>query len=143
MQDCELCKRGIAAASGREPLLVAEFPGSWLFLGEHQYFEGYCVLLAKRHVRELHAMPEDELNGLMLELMRATRAIQAAFDPWKMNHASLGNMVGHVHWHIFPRYESDDDRFQNPWYRMDQFKSRVPNEATRKKLIETIRKHLS
>jgi diadenosine tetraphosphate (Ap4A) HIT family hydrolase len=140
---CDACHRLTLAARGEDPLLIAEFPGSWLFLGDHQYYEGYSVLYAKPHARELHLMPEDELSGLMSELMRATRAIQAAFDPWKMNHASLGNMVQHVHWHIFPRYESDDDRFQNPWRRMDDFKSRVPDAKTRDKVIAMIRKHLA
>ena len=78
----------------------------------------------------------------MDELMQATRAIQAAFDPWKMNHACLGNVLQHVHWHIMPRYESDENRFHNPWYRMDDFDKQVPNEATRARLIKRIQNHL-
>src|SRR6266581_4345715 len=138
MTNCDGCKRVSDAASGKNPMLITEFPNSFLFLGDHQYFEGYCVLMAKTHVRELHQMSQGALDALMDELMQATRAIQAAFDPWKMNHASLGNVLQHVHWHIMPRYENDEDRFHNPWYRMDDFKKRIPNEATRKKLIETI-----
>lgn len=141
-EPCDGCHRLSQAADGKNAMVVHEFPGSWLFLGDHQYFEGYCVLMAKSHYRELHEMPETELSGLMSELMQATRAVQSAFEPWKMNHASLGNQLQHVHWHIMPRYESDEDRFHNPWYRMDQFKSRTPDAATQKRLIEKIRKHL-
>ena len=83
-----------------------------------------------------------QYGALMDELMQATRAIQAAFDPWKMNHACLGNMLPHVHWHIMPRYESDEDRFQNPWYHMEAFKTRLSDVSTRNRLIKRIRNHL-
>jgi diadenosine tetraphosphate (Ap4A) HIT family hydrolase len=143
MESCEGCQRVAEAAAGRNVHSVAEFEHSWLFLGDHQYYEGYCVLMAKRHVRELHEMPAAEGQALYAELMRATKALQAAFDPWKMNHACLGNLVQHVHWHIMPRYESDDDRHHNPWYNFEHFKSRVPDVPTRHHLIDRIRKALN
>jgi diadenosine tetraphosphate (Ap4A) HIT family hydrolase len=34
-------------------------------------------------------------------------------DPVKMNLASLGNLVPHVHWHVVPRY-ADDTHFPQP-----------------------------
>lgn len=142
MAECEGCTRVSDAAAGKNPHLVAEFPNSWLFLGDHQYFEGYCVLMAKSHVRELHEMGPSEYAGLMDELMQATRAIQAAFEPWKMNHACLGNQLQHVHWHIMPRFETDEDRFHNPWYNMEDFKTRTPDAATQARLIKRIKNHL-
>jgi diadenosine tetraphosphate (Ap4A) HIT family hydrolase len=142
MQPCDACDRVSAALEGKSPDLIVEYPNSLLFLGEHQYYEGYSVLMAKSHARELHEMGAVEYAAMMDELMQATRAIQAAFDPWKMNHACLGNVLPHVHWHIFPRYESDENRFQNPWYRMEDFKTRLPDAATRFRLIKRIRNHL-
>lgn len=140
--DCDGCKRVALASEAKDAKLITEFPNSFLFLGDHQYFEGYCVLFAKSHVREMHAMSEGAAAALTDELMQASRAIQAAFDPWKLNHASLGNVVQHLHWHIFPRYESDDDRFRHPWYNEDQFKTRVPDAATQARLIKRIKNHL-
>jgi len=140
--ECDGCKRVGDAVAGKNPMLVTEFPNSFLFLGDHQYFEGYCVLMAKTHVRELHEMARWEFEALMDELMQATRAIHAAFDPWKMNHACLGNAMPHVHWHIMPRYESDEDRFHNPWYNMEDFKTRVPDQVTQARLIKRIQNHL-
>jgi diadenosine tetraphosphate (Ap4A) HIT family hydrolase len=142
IEPCDGCKRVSEAQAGKNPHLITEFPNSFLFLGDHQYYEGYSVLMAKSHVRELHEMRGGEYSAVMEELMQATRAIQAAFDPWKMNHACLGNVLQHVHWHIMPRYESDEDRFHNPWYKMDEFKDRVPDGATRSRLIKRIQNHL-
>jgi diadenosine tetraphosphate (Ap4A) HIT family hydrolase len=143
MKDCAGCSLVAEAALGKSPQLIYEFANSFLFLGDHQYFEGYSVLMFKRHVRELHEMSPTEYAELMDELMRSTRAIQAAFDPWKMNHASLGNQLGHVHWHIMPRYESDPDHLLDPWHNADQFKTRVPSPATRDELIRLIRGRIS
>jgi diadenosine tetraphosphate (Ap4A) HIT family hydrolase len=140
MPDCQGCRR--AAAAREDPLFIAELGESLLFLGDHQYFPGYCVLLAKGHFRELHEMPVPAARGLNEDLMRASRAVAAAFRPWKLNHASLGNVVPHAHWHILPRYEDDPDRLQNPWLNMKNFASKVPGQAERAALIAKIREAL-
>ena len=140
MQDCEGCRR--AALAGRDPLFIAELGESLLFLGDHQFFPGYCVLLAKAHFRELHEMPAAPSRALNDDLMRASRALDAAFQPWKLNLASLGNVVQHVHWHLMPRYESDPDRLQHPWLNMKAFASKVPGQAEREALIAKIRRVL-
>ena len=41
------------------------------------------------------------------------RAVRDAMAPHKMNVASLGNMVPHVHWHVIPRF-SDYRHFPGP-----------------------------
>jgi diadenosine tetraphosphate (Ap4A) HIT family hydrolase len=142
MEDCEGCQRVADALLGENKHLILEFANSVLFLGDHQYYEGYCVLMVKRHVRELHEMSPTEYAEVMDELIRSTRAIKDVFDPWKMNHACLGNAMPHVHWHIMPRYESDPNHFHNPWYNMDEFKTRVPDDATRIELIRRIKSRL-
>ena len=39
--------------------------------------------------------------------MRVERAIRRILQPVKVNLASLGNQVPHVHWHVIPRYSND------------------------------------
>jgi diadenosine tetraphosphate (Ap4A) HIT family hydrolase len=41
------------------------------------------------------------------------QALIASVQPDKMNLASLGNQVPHVHWHVIPRFR-DDPHFPNP-----------------------------
>ena len=45
----------------------------------------------------------------------------ATFAPWKMNHACLGNVDAHVHWHLIPRYESEADHRNHPWVHAGEF----------------------
>jgi diadenosine tetraphosphate (Ap4A) HIT family hydrolase len=36
-----------------------------------------------------------------------------------MNYECLGNQEAHVHWHLFPRYESDEQRSSPVWLRAE------------------------
>jgi diadenosine tetraphosphate (Ap4A) HIT family hydrolase len=50
--------------------------------------------------------PEEQLRYWQ-DLMRAGRAVEAVFDPIKVNFQILGNLVPHLHTHIVPRYDGD------------------------------------
>lgn len=110
---CALCERVKKTESGEYPFLIHEFPNSFLYLGEHQYYRGYCVLVTKVHYREMTDLPEKVQKEVFQEMMKAHEVIQKVFQPKKMNMCSLGNVVDHVHWHFFPRY-ADDENFKNP-----------------------------
>jgi diadenosine tetraphosphate (Ap4A) HIT family hydrolase len=45
--------------------------------------------------------------------MRVERALRNELQPDKINLASLGNMVPHLHWHVIARF-SDDAHFPSP-----------------------------
>lgn len=42
-------------------------------------------------------------------------AVRNAVQPHKLNYECLGNMVHHLHWHIFPRYADDEQREKPVW----------------------------
>jgi diadenosine tetraphosphate (Ap4A) HIT family hydrolase len=79
--------------------LIQEFEHSYLLLGEHQFFAGYCVLVSKKHYREMTDLPESMNQAFFQEMLKASKAIEKVFQPKKMNMCSLGNVVDHVHWH--------------------------------------------
>ena len=45
--------------------------------------------------------------GLTREIALASRALQAAFKPHKLNVAALGNVVSQLHVHVIARYRDD------------------------------------
>lgn len=112
--DCAGCAR-LAALGPEHPDLVAELPASWLLLGEHQALPGYCVLWSKAHARELHDLEPAAYAAFTADLRRASRAVAAASGCWKLNSAVLGNVVGHLHVHLFPRGAMDPERLKHPW----------------------------
>ena len=140
MNSCAICDRLDNIAS--DIALVHEFENSFLLLGNHQYFKGYCVLLYKRHVRELHELDTDMQTALNHELMLSTQAVVKAFNPWKLNHACLGNRDQHIHWHIIPRYKTEADHQYDPWKHADEFDKWKLAENQSLELISIIRKHL-
>jgi diadenosine tetraphosphate (Ap4A) HIT family hydrolase len=75
------------------------------------------------------------------ELMRATRAVVAAFAPWKMNHLSLGNTDEHVHWHLMPRYEDDPQHHSQPFVHADRFDAMKLDDPHAAAVAASIRSH--
>jgi len=73
----------------------------------HVYWRG-------RHVVEPTELEPEESAGFWFELMLAGRAIEAAFEPVKMNYDILGNSVPHLHVHVVPRH-ADDPRPEWPF----------------------------
>lgn len=98
-----MCSRWLDEAD----LRVAEFTHTYLILNRDQFFPGYCLLFAKKHVTELFHLDKAVRGELMEELSAAAAALATVFSPTKINYELLGNMVPHMHWHIIPRFESD------------------------------------
>lgn len=136
---CALCKRVELATENKYPYMIQEMENSFLMLGEHQYYEGYCVLVAKNHYREMTDIPPDIRAEIFKEMMLSHQVIQNVFAPKKMNMCSLGNVVDHVHWHFFPRYETDPNFKNPPWLQMHEFDGAKMTTEEARKVIERLR----
>jgi diadenosine tetraphosphate (Ap4A) HIT family hydrolase len=117
--DCSLCRKlaGMDVLPGGE--VVWQFPHSVAFLGPWQYYHGYCILVARKHAKELSNIPDAERRAYLDEMCLLARAIEAAVKPHKLNYEMLGNQVPHLHWHIFPRFKSDPDALKAVWLALD------------------------
>jgi diadenosine tetraphosphate (Ap4A) HIT family hydrolase len=100
--------------------VIAEMEHTYFVVGDHQFHEGYALVLLKEHVREPFDLPPRGQRQHFAEVMRAAKALQETYHPWKLNYSCLGNAEPHVHWHIFPRYENDPNR-GNPWREAARF----------------------
>ena len=136
---CPLCERVKLTQEGKYPFLIHEFKNSYLMLGEHQFYAGYCVLVSKNHYREMTDIPSPEREEIFQEMMKASSVIDKIFQPKKMNMCSLGNVVDHVHWHFFPRYADDKDFKNPPWLQMHLFDSAKVTPEKRDELIKLIK----
>ncbi len=118
--ECLLCQETTNLSEGHYPL-IQEFTHSYLILGKHQFYRGYSLLILKNHARELHELTLEIRKDLFNELMISGEAINQTFSPWKMNYASYGNLVEHIHWHIIPRYVSDPRHREEPFCNANEF----------------------
>ena len=103
---CEICQR-IARFTPDNPYLIAELDTGYAVLGDNQHYRGYTIFLAKQCAPELHHLAPDIRVRFLSEMADVAEAVFRAFEPRKLNYELLGNSVAHLHWHIFPRYDSD------------------------------------
>ena len=96
------------------------FPHSIAFLGRHQYYRGYCVLVCRRHATELSGLSDDVRRAYLDEMSLLALAIEQGFRPHKLNYELLGNQVPHLHWHLFPRSAADPDVLKPVWLALDR-----------------------
>ena len=73
----------------------------------------YCRVILNAHRKEMTDLAEAERSRLMRTVFAVERVLRELLGPEKINLASFGNMVPHLHWHIIPRF-ADDPHFPNP-----------------------------
>jgi diadenosine tetraphosphate (Ap4A) HIT family hydrolase len=131
---CPFCRTLVAVndpSVDKAREVVWQFPHSVAFLGDWQYYQGYCVLIARRHARELHELEDAERRAYLDEMCVLARAIADCFQPLKLNYELLGNQVPHLHWHLFPRYRQDPNYLKPVWLTLERAND---DEATRQRL---------
>jgi len=74
---------------------------------------GSCRVIWHRHVAEMTDLSSNDRQHLMQVVFATEAALRQLCRPHKINLASLGNLVPHVHWHVIPRF-ADDSHFPAP-----------------------------
>ena len=78
------------------------------YLGRAPVRRGYVyVVWTGRHVAEPTELSSDEANAFWAEVAHVARAVEARYQPMKLNWLSLGNGVPHLHVHLVPRHADD------------------------------------
>ncbi|MBU0751754.1 MAG: HIT family protein [Gammaproteobacteria bacterium] len=80
---------------------------------EGRDFPGFCRVVWHAHVAEMSDLTVAERRHLMNVVFATELALRATLQPDKINLASLGNVVPHLHWHVIPRWRGDS-RFPSP-----------------------------
>jgi diadenosine tetraphosphate (Ap4A) HIT family hydrolase len=124
--DCELCSRTggeLLWQDARLRVVYVEEPG----------YPGYCRVIWGAHVKEMTDLSEGARAHLMDVVFAVESVLREQLEPHKINLASFGNVVPHLHWHVIPRY-TDDPHFPQPIWSNAQreigTRDRVANTAT-------------
>ena len=70
-------------------------------------YPGFTRVIWQSHVREMTDLSEHDRDVVMRAVWTVERVMREVLRPDKVNLASLGNMVAHVHWHVIPRFRED------------------------------------
>jgi diadenosine tetraphosphate (Ap4A) HIT family hydrolase len=78
-------------------------------------YSGFCRVIWQAHVKEMTDLSEDDRLHLMEVVFAVESVVREQLEPAKINLASLGNLVPHLHWHVIPRFADDPHFPQAIW----------------------------
>ena len=109
MDECIFCR----IVQGEIPCYkVYEDKDTLAFLDVQPHAQGHTVVIPKKHVVRVFDLTEAQTKGFMAGVVQAMKRVQEVLDPdgfnvgWNQNTAG-GQVVPHLHVHIFPRYTND------------------------------------
>jgi diadenosine tetraphosphate (Ap4A) HIT family hydrolase len=123
--ECELCRADGGAVLWRDGFCRV------VLVGDADY-PGFCRVILSRHVREMTDLEASERARLMQVVFAVEAVLRECLRPDKINLASFGNVVPHLHWHVIPRFAADR-HFPAPVWASPQRGSprRPPVDSTR------------
>ena len=86
--------------------------GNRVVWAAHPDHAGLCRVIAQVHVKEMSDLDRTARTRTMDVVLAVEEALREVLAPDKINLASFGNVVPHLHWHVIPRFE-DDAHFPN------------------------------
>lgn len=86
---------------------------------EGRGFPGFCRVIWQAHVAEMSDLAAADAAHLLHVVLAVERTLREVMRPDKINLASLGNAVPHLHWHVIPRWH-DDSHFPAPVWAADR-----------------------
>jgi diadenosine tetraphosphate (Ap4A) HIT family hydrolase len=102
---CELCDL-------KAPTVYRDDKLSVIIVDDAAY-PGFCRVIWNDHVKEMSDLSQEDRLTINEAVYQVELALVGVMKPLKVNLASLGNMVPHLHWHVIPRFE-DDAQFPSP-----------------------------
>ena len=104
---CPLCH------SAKETLLWQTPKLRVIAVNDEPGVPAFCRVIWQEHIAEMTDLLPAERQELMEAVFKVEAGMCHILRPSKINLASLGNMVPHLHWHIIARFE-DDAHFPAP-----------------------------
>lgn len=88
--------------------------GAWrVVLADDPDYPAFTRVIWSAHVAEMSDLGRAERDELVRVVLAVEEVQRALLTPDKVNLASLGNLVPHLHWHVIPRWR-DDRHFPEP-----------------------------
>jgi diadenosine tetraphosphate (Ap4A) HIT family hydrolase len=70
-------------------------------------YPALCRVIWDRHIKEMTDLDANARSQMMRVVFALEAALIRVVQPEKVNLASLGNQVPHLHWHVIPRFKDD------------------------------------
>jgi diadenosine tetraphosphate (Ap4A) HIT family hydrolase len=98
---------GCALCEGPGGAVVFQAPAFRVIRAAEPGFPAFYRLVWMRHVAEFSELEAAERQHCMESVARIEELVRRHLQPAKINLASLGNAVPHLHWHVIARFQWD------------------------------------
>ena len=139
---CEICARIESIQNGSHPGFLAELPTGFFVLGDSQQWRGYALLLCKTPVADLEELPWNSRLEFLRDLALCSEAVFNILKPHKMNVESLGNLVPHLHFHVFPRYLTELEPTKPVWVQLNPTEEVALDTQIERELIAQLKREI-
>lgn len=107
MMTCPLCH------PTQEDILLETAQFRIIAVHNEAHVPAFCRVIWREHIAEMTDLSPTDRAVLMEAVFQVETAMRRVLRPTKINLASLGNVVPHLHWHIIARFD-DDAHFPAP-----------------------------
>jgi diadenosine tetraphosphate (Ap4A) HIT family hydrolase len=97
---CPLCSPDLASLIWQDDFCHV------IFVDDANY-PGFCRVILNAHIKEMTDLSPADRTRLLNVVFAVEAAVREVVQPDKINLASLGNVVPHLHWHVIPRWQDD------------------------------------
>jgi diadenosine tetraphosphate (Ap4A) HIT family hydrolase len=108
--DCPLC-----SVSRNDIVWQDEY--CHVIMADDPDYPGYCRVVWGEHAAEMSDLAPSGQRRILDVTLAVERALRALMNPDKINLASLGNKVPHLHWHVIARFADDRHFPESIWGR--------------------------
>ncbi|NWG86289.1 MAG: HIT family protein [Hydrogenophilaceae bacterium] len=122
--------------------LLWQDPFCRIILVDDPAYPGFCRVILNAHIKEMTDLSSADQQRLMSVVFAVESAVREVMQPDKINLASLGNMVPHLHWHVIPRFREDKHFPDAIWAAPRREGAMRGDAALRPRLIEQLRQRL-
>ncbi|MDL2324715.1 HIT family protein [Ruminococcaceae bacterium OttesenSCG-928-A16] len=137
MDTCFYCEKNEKLDSLMIPIVELEY--SNVYLNRDQKHKGRCIVALKQHKTEYFQLDSTQNAGFFAEVTTVAKALQNLFNPGKINYATFGDLVPHLHVHVVPKYV-DGLQWGAPFD--DSVPKQLCSEAEYQRLVQQIEKEI-
>ena len=112
---CIFCFGKLNEAARRQRLVLFENRDVFAILNRYPYINGHLMVAPRRHVASPELLSRDERAMIQDLIAASVKALRDAMHPAGFNlganlgRASGAGFVDHMHWHVVPRWDGDNN----------------------------------
>lgn len=103
MENCFYCEK--AEKLNSLMIEICELEVSTVYLNRDQKHVGRVIVALNEHKDEYYELDEQQRNKFFKDVSLTAHAIKDAFNTDKINYATYGDKVSHVHMHLVPKHK--------------------------------------